>query len=251
MGRILIFIFGVVSYCAFLAAFLYAIAFVVGLDQFEFVPYTIDSGGPLVPFSTALLINAGLLGLFAVQHSIMARIWFKKIWTKIVSPAIERSIFVMLTNIILFTMFWNWRPMPEVMWDVSGSTLGTALLVMGYVGWFIVLISTFLINHFDLFGLRQVWLHLQKKEYTPVEFQTRGLYKIVRHPLMLGFMIAFWCAPTMTMGHLIFAIATTAYMFVGIALEEKDTATILGEQYESYRGEVSMIVPMPAKKKTA
>jgi protein-S-isoprenylcysteine O-methyltransferase Ste14 len=248
MGRILIFIFGVVSYCVFFASFLYAIAFVAGLDQFEFVPYTIDKGGPLVPFGEALLINALLLGLFAVQHNIMARIWFKKIWTKIVPEPMERSVFVLLSSLILFLMYWNWRPMPEVVWDVSGSTLGTVLTVGLYLGFVIVLISTFLIDHFDLFGLRQIWLHLQKKEYTPVEFQTTGLYSYVRHPLMLGFIIAFWCTPTMTMGHLIFAIATTAFMFLGMVLEEQDTAKLLGDPYVQYRKQVSMIIPMPAKK---
>lgn len=249
MGRILIFIFGVIAYIAFLASFLYAIAFVAGLDQFEFIQYTIDSGGPIVPLSQALLINAALLALFAVQHSIMARIWFKNIWTKIIPEPMERSVFVLLTSIILFVMYWNWRPIPDVVWDVSDSTLGTVLMGLGYLGWFIVLISTFLIDHFDLFGLRQIWLHLQKKEYTPVKFQTTGLYQFVRHPLMLGFMIAFWCAPTMTMGHLFFAIMTTAYMFVGMVLEEKDTATMLGEPYSAYRQEVSMIMPLPPKKK--
>ncbi|HSG98952.1 MAG TPA: isoprenylcysteine carboxylmethyltransferase family protein, partial [candidate division Zixibacteria bacterium] len=191
MGRVLAFLFGVVSYVLFLVAFLYAIAWVNNVSLPEWVPYTIDNGRMSGSLIEALLINSGLLGLFAVQHSIMARIWFKKIWTRIVSPAIERSIFVLLTSLILFLMYWQWRTLGDPVWNLTGSTAGMALEVLGYIGWLIVLLSTFMINHFDLFGLRQVTLYLQKKPYTPVKFQTTGFYRFLRHPLMLGFMIAF------------------------------------------------------------
>jgi protein-S-isoprenylcysteine O-methyltransferase Ste14 len=232
------FLYGLVSYVVFLGAFLYAIGFVANL----LVPKSIDSG-PVEPFGTALVINALLLGLFAVQHSVMARPWFKRAWTKIVPKSIERSTFVLLASLILILMFWQWRPMPEPVWSVT-NTIGVYLLWALYaLGWLIVLVSTFLINHFDLFGLRQVMLHLQKKDYTHLGFSVKGLYKFLRHPIMLGFIIAFWAAPTMSVGHLIFSIATTGYILVGIFFEERDLLKAHGQDYVHYRKSVPMLIP--------
>lgn len=237
LGRITAFSYGVVCYLAFLVTFLYAIGF---LGNFG-VPKSIDSG-PLVPFTQALAINFALLGLFALQHSVMARPWFKKAWTRIVPTPVERSTYVLLSSVALLLLFWKWQPMGGVIWNVSSTPGRLALEVLFAFGWLTVLVTTFLINHFDLFGLRQVWLHLLGRPYTEIGFRTPGPYRFVRHPLYVGWLLVFWSAPVMTIAHLVFAIATTAYILIAIQFEERDLAQSFGE-YDEYRHQVPMLVP--------
>ena len=240
MARLLTLAYGFVAYVVFLAAFLYAIGFVGNLA----VPKSIDSGTP-GPLTDALIVNLLLLTLFAVQHSVMARPAFKRWWTQFVPKPVERSTYVLLASLILLALFWQWRPIPDVVWDAQGTIVGSLLLALFAAGWAIVLLSTFMINHFDLFGLRQVVLYFQHQPYTPVSFVTRGLYRIIRHPIMLGFLIAFWATPVMTRGHLLFAAVTTAYILVGIQLEEHDLLAADRETYARYRRATRMLVPMP------
>ena len=243
MGRILAFIYGVVAYVIFFVTFLYAIGFVSNL----FVPKSIDSG-ELAPFSQALLINVLLLGLFAIQHSVMARPEFKRWWTRLVPEAVERSTYVLLASLTLILLFWQWRPMTAVIWNVE-NTFGSYILWATFLlGWVTVLVGTTLINHSDLFGLRQVVLYKKGEKYTELGFRTPFLYKIVRHPIMLGFIIAFWASPRMTMGHLVFAIGTTAYILIAIQFEERDIVNAHGATYEEYRKQVSMILPIPKRR---
>jgi len=237
-GRVVVFAYGLACYLVFFATFLYAIGFIGNWV----VPKTMDSG-PQGPFGTALIVDALLLGIFAVQHSLMARQSFKRALTRLVPEAAERSTYVLMSSLALILLFWQWRPMGGVLWDVQDTTLRVALSAVYLGGIGIVLVSTFLINHFDLFGLRQVWVHLKGGNYEPLPFRTPGPYRHVRHPLYVGWLITFWVTPTMTGAHLLFAIATTAYILVAIRFEEKDLVRFHGSHYENYRRTVPMIVP--------
>ena len=239
MARFLAFLYGATAYVIFLGAFLYAIAFVTGLP---FVPKTLDTGAA-VPFAEAVIVNVLLMLLFALQHSIMARQGFKRWWTRFVPHAIERSTYVLLASLALILLMWQWRPIPAVVWQLADPKLALAVQAISFLGWGIVLLSTFLINHFELFGLQQVVMNLAGHAAAKPHFKTPLLYKLVRHPIYLGFIIAFWAAPVMTYGHLLFAAVTTAYLFVGIALEERDMIALFGDEYRRYRKQVGMLMP--------
>lgn len=242
--RILFFLYGVICYLMFLGTFLYSIGFVGNF----IVPRSMDVG-PGTPLAQALLINVLLLGVFAVQHSVMARQGFKEKWTKIVPATIERSTYVLASNLALILLFWQWRPMGSVVWDLSNSAWGTLLITISLIGWLVVLISTFLIDHFELFGLKQVYFNLIGRKIPNCEFKKPGFYKFVRHPIYFGFAVAFWATPIMTTAHLLFAVGTLGYMLIGIFLEEKDLVSLHGSEYEDYKSEVSRFVPLPPRKK--
>jgi len=243
MMRALVLLYGILSYCIFFATFLYAIGFVGNL----IVPKGIDAGDP-ASLAVSLAVNLGLLSIFAVQHSVMARPGFKRWWTRFVPQAIERSTYVLASSIALILLFWLWRPMTTIFWDIEPAPARLAVWGLFWLGWVTVLVATFLINHFDLFGLRQVYLFATGRPYTPVGFRTPALHKVVRHPIMLGFLIAFWAAPTMTVGHLLFSAVTTAYVLLAIQLEERDLVTFYGEDYRAYRRQVRMLLPIPTKR---
>lgn len=236
--RLILFAYGVACYAIFFATFLYALCFVGNF----IVPRTID-GAPQMGFLPALAINLGLLGAFALQHSIMARPAFKRVWTRVIPESAERSTYVLFSSVALIALFYWWQPLGGVIWSVE-SPIGQALLYGAFfTGWMLVLVSTFLINHFDLFGLRQVWLQLVGKPYTHLRFGTPGPYRLVRHPLYLGWLFAFWATPTMTATHLLFAVMTTAYILIAIQLEERDLIDSHGDDYRRYRERVPMIIP--------
>jgi len=241
--KVIVFIYGIVSYALGVASLLYLICFVSNMV----VPKTIDSA-PVGAALPAVLVDLILVGLFALQHSIMARPAFKERWTRIVAKPAERSTYVLFTALILALLFWQWQPIAGSVWNVDNAVGKGLLQGLFWLGWVILFASTFMINHFDLFGLRQVYLRLKGEPYRPVPFVQVALYRFVRHPIMLGILIGFWATPSMSFGHLLFAAATTVYVFIGIALEEHDTRQGLGDSYERYRRETPMIVPLPRGK---
>jgi len=239
MGGLFAALYGIIAYLAFLATILYAIGFIGNLA----VPKSIDSGEPgsLLP---ALVIDLVLLGLFAIQHSVMARPGFKKWWTRFVPRSVERSTYVLLSSLILGLLFWQWRPMPGTVWSVDNTAGSLVLTALFWAGWLIVFMSTWMIDHFELFGLRQVYDRMRGQKSTPPEFKSPALYRFMRHPIMTGFIIAFWATPVMTVGHLLFAAATTVYILVALQLEERDLIHAHGDAYRDYRRRVSMLMPM-------
>lgn len=244
MVRLICLLYGLVAYLLFLVAILYGIGWVANWA----VPNGIDDGTAGPPGST-IAVNVLLLALFAVQHNVMARPWFKQWWTRFVPRPIERSTFVAAASLLLLLMYWQWRPMPEIVWQVDNAVGRGVLWVLYALGWVIVLYSSFLIDHFELFGLKQVYSNFLGREHVTAQFSERSLYRWVRHPLMLGFIIAFWSAPTMSQGRLLFAVVTTAWILVAIRIEERDLTQFLGDPYSRYRQRTSMLLPLPRSKK--
>ena len=242
MGGFLALVYGVVCYVLFFAAFLYSIGFVGSL----LVPKGINDGMP-VGMVEALVVNLVVLSIFALQHSVMARPGFKAMWTKIIPKSIERSTYVLLASLALALVFWQWRPMPDVIWDLRGTFGGELLTGLFWFGWLFVLLSTFMIDHLELFGLKQVMHRMQNREAPSMKFKMVAFYKFVRHPIMLGFIIAFWATPLMTQGHLLFALVTTVYILVALNIEERDLVSDLGDDYVVYQQKVRMILPFPKK----
>jgi methanethiol S-methyltransferase len=243
MKRLCAFVYGIACYAVFFAAFLYLIGFLANVG----VPKSIDTGGAGLPLAAAALINLGLLLLFGVQHSVMARPAFKRAWTRLVPRTVERSTYVLISSLLLILLFWAWQPIPQVVWSAStpfGEALGWGVFAAGFL---LVLVSTFLIDHFDLFGLKQVTLNLLQRETRHPAFQVRFLYRFVRHPIYLGWILAFWGTPVMTAGHLMFAAVLTGYIFVAIRYEERDLVSFHGAQYERYREQTPMLVPRPGR----
>jgi len=243
MSKALSFLYGAVCYLVFFVVFLYLIGFVGDL----FVPKSIDTGTEAAA-GQSVMVNIALLGLFAIQHTIMARPAFKKWLTKVIPEQVERSTFVLASSILLVLLYWQWRPMLGVIWSVDNPAGKTILFGLFWLGWGTVLFSSFIINHFDVFGLRQVWLHVTNREYHHLEFQARSLYRLVRHPLMLGIVIGSWATPHMTTGHLVFAITTTVYILIGIQFEERDLVRYHGQDYSDYQHRVPMLIPFMKKR---
>jgi methanethiol S-methyltransferase len=245
MGRVIVVAYGALAYIVFFATLLFAIAFVGNLGPWK----TIDSGLAGSPLQ-AILVDSGLLALFAVQHSVMARPAFKRVWVRVIPKSIERSTYVLAASLVLIVLIWQWRPILTPIWSVSG--VGASILQTTFwLGWALLLLSTFLLNHFELFGLSQVYSHVRSIESPAPVFRTPLLYRVVRHPLYLGFVIAFWSAPFMSGGHLLFSVATTGYIFLGIFFEERDLTALFGDQYRSYRNRVSMLLPLPRRKRAS
>jgi protein-S-isoprenylcysteine O-methyltransferase Ste14 len=239
LGALFSLLYGMAVYVFFVCTFAYAIGFVGGV----FVPKGIDSGAP-VPLAEALIVNFALLGIFAVQHSVMARRSFKRWWTRIVPPAVERSTYVLAASLALALLLWQWRPIAEpVVWRIENPAAVNAVWAIFWLGWGVLLLATFLINHFELFGLRQVFSRLEGREIPEAEFRTPFLYRYVRHPIYLGFLLGFWATPVMTTGHLLFAVGATGYILVGIWFEERDLVHQFGETYRRYREQVGMLLP--------
>jgi methanethiol S-methyltransferase len=238
MTRFIAFAYGLLCYAAFGASFVYAIGFVSGLV----VPTTIDIGKS-APLTAAVIIDMLLMSVFAIQHSVMARRGFKAWWTKMVSPAIERSTYVLASSLALALLIWQWRPIPALVWQIANPMAAELVMALAIIGWVLVVSSTFLISHFELFGLSQVASHLTGQPIPEQKFRTPLFYRFVRHPIYLGFALAFWAAPTMTAGHLLFAAVTTAYILVGISLEERDLIHFFGDEYRRYRERVPMLLP--------
>lgn len=243
MGRVLIFLYGMVAYMVFFVTFTYMIGFVGGFV----VPKTIDSGIE-ASLASALTVNLVLIALFAIQHTIMARPGFKKWWTRIIPASAERSTFVLVTSLLLALLFWQWRPMAGVIWEIENIPGRFAMWALFCAGWVLVFLSSFVINHFDLFGLRQVFLHLRGKAYTHLNFKVFSLYRFVRHPLMTGFLLAMWATPRMTVSHLVFTLGMTVYILMGIRFEERDLVRFHGRAYQEYRKKVPMLVPSLRRK---
>ena len=238
MSRIGIFIYGLACYAVFLVVFLYAVGFIGGF----WTPTMLD-GVPTLPLGTAVAIDLGLLALFAVQHSVMARPAFKRRWTRIVPEAAERSTYVLASSLALVAMFILWQPIGGVVWSVPAGAARMSILGLYAFGWLLLFYTTFLIDHFDLFGLAQVWRNLTRRDYQPPQFHTPTLYRLVRHPLYIGWLTIIWAAPVMTSAHLLFAIMTTAYILIGIQLEERDLVDAFGEDYVAYRRRTPMLIP--------
>jgi protein-S-isoprenylcysteine O-methyltransferase Ste14 len=238
MGGFFSLVYAVVCYALFLGAFLHTIGFVANVPGLK----TIDGGTPGDVW-TAVAVDVALLGAFAVQHSIMARRWFKEWWTRFVPRQVERSTYVLAASLVVGLLLWQWQPIPATVWSVDGSTARIALYALSGLGWTIVLVATFLINHFELFGLKQAVDYWRERQVEPPTFRTPALYKLVRHPLYFGFILAFWATPQMSVGHLLFAFMTTGYILVGIFFEERDLIVQFGSQYRRYRAEVGMLLP--------
>jgi protein-S-isoprenylcysteine O-methyltransferase Ste14 len=237
MGRMFTFIYGVACYAVFFASFLYGIGFIGGF----FTPTYLDAA-PTAPLGKSLLIDLGLLTAFAIQHSGMARPAFKRWWTKIVPEAAERSTYVLISSLALILLYFTWQPIGGVIWKAQGAARPVVIAIYVF-GWALLLYTTFLIDHFDLFGLRQVWRRLLNRVYEPPKFHTPALYRLVRHPLYIGWLVIFWAAPTMTVAHLVFALMTTAYILVAIQLEERDLLDAFGSDYAAYRRRTPMLIP--------
>lgn len=243
LGRLLVLLYGIVAYTTFLGTLLYAVGFITG----QVVPKSMNTGEPgeLVP---SLLVNAALLIVFALQHSVMARPGFKAWWTRFVPTSMERPTYVLFTNVAFVLLFWLWRPLPDMVWSVEAPALRAVIFGISGLGWLTVLLATFMINHFDLFGLRQVWLHWRGEAYSELGFRVNGLYRVVRHPIQAGFLIAFWATPDMSLGHLVFALGCTGYILVALRLEERDLVQVFGDKYRDYRKRVSMLLPLSVYK---
>ena len=239
MSRAINLLFAMVAYAIFFATFLYLICFV---GNFAFVSQTVDRG-LAAPIATAVIIDVALIALFGVQHSVMARQGFKQWWTAVIPKPAERSVYVLMASAVLIVLMAFWRPIPSIIWDIANPLAANVIWALFWIGWFTVLLSTFLINHFELFGLQQAWLHMQGREAEPHKFHQPLLYKWVRHPLYLGFFLAFWAAPRMTAGHLLLAAGVSVYMLIAIRYEERDLVNYFGKDYEDYRERVGMLTP--------